>query len=93
MLSADCRVDLALQFAQFYVENDGQFTGPRPIQDLYDLIELSSITGSLEYVQNRYSGCAFEARKSRAGKSIPVPASFDTLRNGTRKICRATPEG
>lgn len=64
------RVDPASQFAEFYVENDGQFTGPRPIQELYDLIELS--TGSLEYIQNRYSGCAFETRKSRAGKSIPV---------------------
>jgi hypothetical protein len=59
----------------------------------YDLIELSSITGALEYIQNRYSGCAFETTKSRAGTSIAVPASFDTLRNGTRKICRATPEG
>ena len=47
-------VDPASEFGEFYLEYEGPFLSPRPLQDLYDLTELSSILGSLDYIRDRY---------------------------------------
>ncbi|CAB3770809.1 MULTISPECIES: hypothetical protein [Burkholderia] len=42
-------------FAVFYLAYQGPFTSPRPVAELWDLLDYSGIVESLDYVRDRYA--------------------------------------
>lgn len=42
------------EFGDFYMEHQGPFISPRPVAELYDLIEYSGIVDAIDYVKDRY---------------------------------------
>jgi hypothetical protein len=51
----ELRVPLDSDFAQFYLEFGGPFIGPRPVPELYDLVDRGGIMDAREYFQDRYA--------------------------------------
>ncbi|WP_244137041.1 hypothetical protein [Burkholderia pyrrocinia] len=47
-------IDHDSEFAAFYLAYQGPFVSPRPVAELWDLLDYSGIVASLDYVRDRY---------------------------------------